>query len=177
MNQFPAHQAQKPHSSPPSQPQPCIPFHQVDKQNKIRFLHKAEACDYSNLPPPHGASLPDSCAASLSPQEPSSARARCWSAAPVSPCPSRWHLPSHASRCHRRRGDPACFPPSPAQYGTCLPCRGTQQTTTDAEATPNGFKRTPYDLLARRDRHPGDPKASTIWCRLGDALKHRLIEK
>jgi hypothetical protein len=35
-----------------------------------------------------------------------------------------------ASRCHHRRGDPACFPPSPARYGVFLPavapnrCRG-----------------------------------------------------
>jgi hypothetical protein len=27
-----------------------------------------------------------------------------------------------------RRGDPACFPSSPARYGVCLPHRGAQQT-------------------------------------------------
>jgi hypothetical protein len=46
-----------------------------------------------------------------------------------------------ASRGCRRRGDSACFPPSPARYGVCLPRRGAQQTTTDAEATPNASSR------------------------------------
>jgi hypothetical protein len=48
---------------------------------------------------------------------------------------------------------------------------GVHLTTTDVEAMPNDLRRMPYDLLARRDRHPGKSSASTLWCHLGDALK------
>jgi hypothetical protein len=66
---------------------------------------------------------------------------------------------SRGRRCH---GDPACFYPSPVQYGVCLPRHGTQRTTTDAEVTPNGFKRMPYNPMARRDRRLGHLSASTF---------------
>jgi hypothetical protein len=69
------------------------------------------------------------------------------------------------SRGHRRRGDPACSPPSRARYGVRLPRRVVQRMTTDAKATPNGSRRTPYDLLARRRRRLGDPSTSTLWRR------------
>jgi hypothetical protein len=43
MNQFPAHQAQKPHSNPSSEPHPISPSTKADKQNETHFLHKVEA--------------------------------------------------------------------------------------------------------------------------------------
>jgi hypothetical protein len=66
-----------------------------------------------------------------------------------------------ASRRHR--GDPACFPPSPARYGVCLPRRGAQWTTTYTKGTPNGFKWTLYDLMTRRDQCPRDHSTSMLW--------------
>jgi hypothetical protein len=61
----------------------------------------------------------------------------------------------------------------PCSIGVCLPRHGAHRTTMDAEATPNGFKRTSYNLLARWDRRPGDLIASMLWHHLGWHLRNK----